>query len=202
MATFNVEMRQRVSGSFADIIYPKAHWANIDGKPSTFAPTTHEHAITDLDTTGTPSSTTYLRGDGAWATPEGGGSGGVTYTSIKNWTGILAIASSNVDVPISTNFVEGRKYVVQWRHYNASTYPSVFSMFTVSSTSNADAFISASFDSGGIMCTGGFSIGRTTATNKFIARKGFTAETMSYDQIDYQIIQSDNRYIIDIFEVN
>ena len=43
MATFNVEMRQRVSGAFSDIIYPKAHWGNIDGKPSTFAPTAHTH---------------------------------------------------------------------------------------------------------------------------------------------------------------
>ena len=48
MATFNVEIRQRVSGTFSDIIYPKAHWGNIDGKPSTFAPTTHNHAATDI----------------------------------------------------------------------------------------------------------------------------------------------------------
>lgn len=48
MATFNVEMRQRVSGAFSDIIYPKAHWGNIDGKPSTFAPTAHEHSASDI----------------------------------------------------------------------------------------------------------------------------------------------------------
>lgn len=31
--------------------------------------------ISDIDATGTPSSTTYLRGDGTWATPAGGGGG-------------------------------------------------------------------------------------------------------------------------------
>src|SRR5690606_20036000 len=36
----------------------------------------HTHGVEDIDATGTPSSSTFLRGDGAWATPEGGGSGG------------------------------------------------------------------------------------------------------------------------------
>ena len=52
MATFNVEMRQRVSGAFSDIIYPKAHWNNIDGKPSTFAPTAHTHGVEDIALSG------------------------------------------------------------------------------------------------------------------------------------------------------
>lgn len=43
MATFNVEVRQRVSGAFGDIIYPKANWNNMDNKPSTFPPTAHTH---------------------------------------------------------------------------------------------------------------------------------------------------------------
>lgn len=33
------------------------------------ASTTHTHPVSDLDTTGTASSSTYLRGDGTWATP-------------------------------------------------------------------------------------------------------------------------------------
>lgn len=40
------------------------------------APATHTHVVGDLDATGTPSSNTYLRGDGTWATPEGTGTGG------------------------------------------------------------------------------------------------------------------------------
>lgn len=34
--------------------------------------------VTDIDATGTPSATTYLRGDGSWATPSGGGGGGLS----------------------------------------------------------------------------------------------------------------------------
>ena len=32
-------------------------------------PTAHNHPVSDLTATGTPSSSTYLRGDGSWATP-------------------------------------------------------------------------------------------------------------------------------------
>ena len=39
-------------------------WSEVSGKPSTF-PT----SVGDLSATGTASSTTYLRGDGSWATP-------------------------------------------------------------------------------------------------------------------------------------
>lgn len=36
------------------------------------ADATHSHAIGDISATGTPSETTYLRGDGTWATPPSG----------------------------------------------------------------------------------------------------------------------------------
>lgn len=36
----------------------------------------HTHAITDITATGTPSATTYLRGDGSWTAPPAGGGGG------------------------------------------------------------------------------------------------------------------------------
>ena len=56
----------------------------LDGK----ADTSHSHPVTDLTATGTPSETTYLRGDGAWATPEGQGP---SHESI--------LASGNVALP-------------------------------------------------------------------------------------------------------
>lgn len=37
--------------------------------------------VAKISATGTPSSTTFLRGDGTWATPSGGGGGGYTVTS-------------------------------------------------------------------------------------------------------------------------
>lgn len=46
--------------------------------------------IADISATGSPSSTTYLRGDGTWATPAGGGGGGGTWGSI---TGTLSSQS-------------------------------------------------------------------------------------------------------------
>lgn len=39
------------------------------------APPAHAHPVSQITATGTPSSTTYLRGDGSWATPAGGGGG-------------------------------------------------------------------------------------------------------------------------------
>jgi hypothetical protein len=49
MATFNVEVRQRIGGIFDDIIYPKAHWNNLDGKPATYTPTAHNHNASDIN---------------------------------------------------------------------------------------------------------------------------------------------------------
>lgn len=51
-------------------------WGDIAGKPSTFPPSTHSHSVAQITATGTPSGTTYLRGDGTWSTPAGGGGGG------------------------------------------------------------------------------------------------------------------------------
>lgn len=55
----------------------------LDGK----AATSHDHPIGDLDTTGTASSATYLRGDGSWATPEGGGA----VDSVNGATGTVVL---------------------------------------------------------------------------------------------------------------
>lgn len=35
----------------------------------------HTHGVADIDATGVSDSTTYLRGDGVWSSPEGGGTG-------------------------------------------------------------------------------------------------------------------------------
>jgi len=42
------------------------------------APADHRHTVGDLEATGTPDTSTFLRGDGAWAVPAGGGGVGAS----------------------------------------------------------------------------------------------------------------------------
>ena len=51
--------------------------------------------VADIDATGTPSSTTYLRGDGTWATPAGGGGGGAV-DSVNGETGDVVLDQDDV----------------------------------------------------------------------------------------------------------
>jgi hypothetical protein len=50
--------------------------------------------IADIDATGTPSGTTYLRGDGTWSTPAGGGGGAVD--SVNGATGVVVLDQDDV----------------------------------------------------------------------------------------------------------
>jgi len=69
--------------------------AALDGK----APSVHTHGVTDLTATGTPSATTYLRGDGTWATPAGGGGGSGPLTGTGFPEGVIA-------APVGTEYVD------------------------------------------------------------------------------------------------
>lgn len=79
------------SGSYADLTNKptipsaqvNANWTAVSGiaqilnKPTlgTLA-AKNQVAVSDISASGTPGDTTYLRGDGTWGTPEGGGGGG------------------------------------------------------------------------------------------------------------------------------
>jgi len=64
-------------------------WSSVS--PSTKADASHTHGISDIDATGTPSGTTFLRGDGVWAVPAGGGGGGA-------WGSITGTLSAQTDL--------------------------------------------------------------------------------------------------------
>jgi len=63
---------------------------------STAAAGNHTHTISGITATGTPSATTYLRGDGSWATPAGGG-GTVTAANITDATTIGRTVLTSAD---------------------------------------------------------------------------------------------------------
>lgn len=70
----------------------------VDGLAATKAGVTHTHTVADINTTsGVASSTTYLRGDGVWATPSGGGSGSNLLTSESRTAG-FTLAEADPDV--------------------------------------------------------------------------------------------------------
>ena len=82
-------------------------------------PTAHTHGIADLTATGTPSATTYLRGDGTWATPSGGA------RTIRDFLKPVQIDSdaatlAQVDDPAS--FIASPGSVV-WDNFAAIGYP-------------------------------------------------------------------------------
>ena len=74
----------------------------------------HTHvASTDVVATGTPSSTTFLRGDDVWATPAGGG-GGLTLTNKTADANITAVAGEMhvVEMNSGTPFTASRNWTL------------------------------------------------------------------------------------------
>lgn len=122
MADKNILIQRNNAGTI-DNIYPRTQWGNVLNKPTTFTPTSHTHGnITNEGTIGADtaiasgqklvlvngsnqivrsalalgsSTTTFLRNDGQWVTPAGGGTvtGTGTANQITYWTGTSAIAA-------------------------------------------------------------------------------------------------------------
>ena len=74
------------------------------------AASSHSHTVSDISASGTPDSTTYLRGDGSWAAPPSGGGGGGTVTSVAvanatgiTWSGSPITGSGTLTPTLSAN---------------------------------------------------------------------------------------------------
>lgn len=74
------------------------------------AASSHSHTVSDISASGTPDSTTYLRGDGTWAAPPSGGGGGGTVTSVAvanatgiTWSGSPITGSGTLTPTLSAN---------------------------------------------------------------------------------------------------
>lgn len=74
------------------------------------AASSHSHTVSDISASGTPNSTTYLRGDGSWAAPPSGGGGGGTVTSVAvanatgiTWSGSPITGSGTLTPTLSSN---------------------------------------------------------------------------------------------------
>lgn len=98
------------------------------------ANTAHTHSIADLTATGTRDNTTYLRGDGTWAVPAGGG-GGTVSDATTTTKGIIQLAedlggtASNPQVTVgrllSYNYISNPSFesgiVNGWTTYGGGT---------------------------------------------------------------------------------
>lgn len=61
-----------ITASTTELNYTDGVTSAIQTQLNGKAASSHTHNVADINATGTPGGTTYLRGDGAWATPAGG----------------------------------------------------------------------------------------------------------------------------------
>jgi hypothetical protein len=122
MADKNIVIQRNNAGTI-DNIYPQTQWGNVLNKPTTFTPTSHTHGNITNEGTITAdtaiasgqkfvlvngsnaivrsalalgsSTTTFLRNDGQWVTPAGGGTvtGTGTLNELTYWTGVSSIGA-------------------------------------------------------------------------------------------------------------
>lgn len=84
--------------------------------------------IADIAATGTPSSTTYLRGDGTWSTPAGGGG---AVDSVNGATGVVVLDQDDV--------LDGTTY----KQYSATEKTKLAGVATSATANSADATLLA-----------------------------------------------------------
>jgi hypothetical protein len=149
MADNNITLKRITGSGTSDNLYPRTNWDQVLNKPTTFTPTSHTHGnisnlgvlntntaagsgqhlviTTDVGdfiqqsaiTLGT-STTSFLRNDGAWATPAGAGtvttSGTITTNTIPYWvttTALGTLATSTYPSLTELSYVKGVTSAIQ-----------------------------------------------------------------------------------------
>ena len=123
MAAYNVELRKNDGSAFADLFYPKTTWAMVEGKPSTYTPTAHEHSIVDINGliegssfSGTYPVLFYIGADNRIFTHSG-----ITFTGA---TQILTINGQNVVVSNDSRLSDSRPASDVYAWAKAASKPS------------------------------------------------------------------------------
>jgi hypothetical protein len=141
MADLDITLKRKTGASY-DNLHPTTTWTQVESKPTTFTPTSHSHGqITDTGTITTDTAvasgqklvvvngsnqvarstlafgtgtTTFLRNDGTFATPAGGGnvstSGTITANTIPYWvntTSIGTLATTTYPTLTELSYVKG-----------------------------------------------------------------------------------------------
>ncbi|ACZ29553.1 hypothetical protein Xcel_0514 [Xylanimonas cellulosilytica DSM 15894] len=93
------------SGGAVDAVNGHTGYVVLDADDVGARPAGVAIPVADIAATGTPSGSTYLRGDGTWSTPAGGGGSGAV-DSVNGQTGDVTLAAADVGaLPSSTVYV-------------------------------------------------------------------------------------------------
>lgn len=69
-------------------------------------------SISKIFASGTPSNTTFLRGDGVWATPSGGGGGGAV-DSVNGQTGVVSLNTDDIAEGVTNQYLNSSTFTAQ-----------------------------------------------------------------------------------------
>jgi hypothetical protein len=131
-------------------------------------------AIADLAATGTPGSTTYLRGDNTWATPSGSGSG--TVNSGTAWSPTY-YAATGTAVSGTTPFT-GLEYWAGSAAPAAASAAQVVAVISTTAVANATAAVTATNTAGGAVGSAPYQ--SAAGTTAFIASPTTTGHYFVY----------------------
>lgn len=135
--------------------------------------------VTMLSATGTPSSTTFLRGDGTWSTP----SSGVSLSAANTWTATQSFnGSSSTFAEVLLNAAETTTVSATAATGTINFYVNSQSVLYYTSNASANWTLNVAFSSGTSLNTA-MSTGQTV-TIAFLVTQGSTAYYESVFQID------------------